>query len=136
MTTNEVITVVETESGKFVTLDTELKDLGMDSLEFLNLMVQLGIPDASIPYINTVRDLTRVAVLGRELLSSESMTIYGDFLPEPIVMAMEEQMFRDPTVPRVLLFTWRDAPATDCNVVRIDNENKSIWLESRDHIPD
>lgn len=61
MTTDEVMTIVEDETGKTVSLDTELKDLGLDSLEFLNLMVQLGIPDASIPYINTVRDLTRVA---------------------------------------------------------------------------
>lgn len=63
MTTDEVMTIVESESGQTVNLDTDLKDLGLDSLEFLNLMVQLGIPDASVPYINTVRDLTRVAVL-------------------------------------------------------------------------
>lgn len=63
MTTDEVMKAIEEETGHTVSLDTELKDLGLDSLEFLNLMVQLGIPDASIPYINTVRDLTRVAVL-------------------------------------------------------------------------
>lgn len=63
MTTDEVMTIVESESGQTVNLDTDLKDLGLDSLEFLNLMVQLGIPDASVPYINTVRELTRVAVL-------------------------------------------------------------------------
>lgn len=63
MTSDAVMKVVEEETGKTVSLDTELKDLGLDSLEFLNLMVELGIPDASIPYINTVRDLTRVATL-------------------------------------------------------------------------
>lgn len=63
MTSDAVMKVVEEETGKTVNLDTELKDLGLDSLEFLNLMVELGIPDASIPYINTVRDLTRVATL-------------------------------------------------------------------------
>lgn len=57
MTIEEVILAVEDETGQKVTPATELKDLGLDSLEFLDLMVRLNIPDALVPNINTVQDL-------------------------------------------------------------------------------
>lgn len=61
MTTDEVMKIVEAETGHLISLDMQVKDLGLDSLEFLELMLQLSIPDASVPYIETVRDLCRVA---------------------------------------------------------------------------
>jgi len=57
MTIEQVIQVVEDETGQKVTGASELKDLGMDSLEFLELIVKLNIPDAAVPAINTVQDL-------------------------------------------------------------------------------
>jgi acyl carrier protein len=57
MTIERAIEVVEEHTGQKVTAETPLKDLGLDSLEFLELMVALSIPDERVPYINTVQDL-------------------------------------------------------------------------------
>lgn len=64
MTIEDVMAIVEDETGKQVRPETEIKDLGMDSLDFLNLLVRLGnIPEAVVPRINRVSDLY-LAVMG------------------------------------------------------------------------
>lgn len=63
MTIEEVMAIVEDETGKQVRPETEIKDLGMDSLDFLNLLVRVGnIPDAVVPQINRVSDLYLAAM--------------------------------------------------------------------------
>lgn len=57
MTIEKVIAVVEEHSGQKVTAETKLNDLAFDSLDFLDLMVALSIPDERVPYVNTVQDL-------------------------------------------------------------------------------
>jgi acyl carrier protein len=58
MTIEEVVAIVDDETGKKVSADTELSTLGMDSLDFISLIVRVGnIPDAIVPQINTVNDL-------------------------------------------------------------------------------
>lgn len=58
MTIEDVLEVVASETGQKVYQDTELKDLGLDSLEFLDLLIRVGnIPDAVVPQLNTVNDL-------------------------------------------------------------------------------
>lgn len=48
---------VRDHTGEDVTPETQLNTLGMDSLDFLDLMVKLNIPDALVPSMNTVGDL-------------------------------------------------------------------------------
>jgi acyl carrier protein len=58
MTIEDVIQKVEEETGQKVTAETNLNDLGLDSLDFVDLLVQIGeIPDSVVPRINTVNDL-------------------------------------------------------------------------------
>ena len=58
MTIEEVIAIVDDETGKKVAADTKLSTLGMDSLDFLSLIVRVGgIPDDVVPRIDTVNDL-------------------------------------------------------------------------------
>ena len=58
MTIENVIAVVDDETGKKVSADTELDTLGLDSLDFLALLIRVGsIPDNVVPRINTVNDL-------------------------------------------------------------------------------
>ncbi len=57
MTIEQVCGFVEEQTGIPVTAETQLNDLAMDSLEFLELMVKLNIPDAAVPSLNTVQDL-------------------------------------------------------------------------------
>lgn len=58
MTIEQVIQAVEDETGQKVAAETPLSDLGLDSLEFLDLLVKIGnIPDAIAPHINTVHEL-------------------------------------------------------------------------------
>lgn len=58
MTLEDVVAVVESETGKPVEPETKLDDLGMDSLDFLSLIVAVGgVPDLIVPRINTVNDL-------------------------------------------------------------------------------
>lgn len=42
-----------------VKLETPIEELGLDSLETLDLLIQLGIPDAAISDLQTVGDLIR-----------------------------------------------------------------------------
>ena len=57
MTIEEVIAGVEDETGQKVTAKTMLDSLGMDSLDFLSLMVRFGISDNKVAGINTVNDI-------------------------------------------------------------------------------
>jgi acyl carrier protein len=57
MTIEEVMVAVQEETGEAVTPETKLSILGMDSLEFLDLLVRLSIPDSLVPSLDTVRDL-------------------------------------------------------------------------------
>ena len=57
MTIEDVIRTVEDSTGQKVTAETAVSDLGLDSLEFLDLLVQVGIPDAMAPRLHTVKDL-------------------------------------------------------------------------------
>jgi acyl carrier protein len=58
MTIEDILEVVMSETGKKVNQDTELKDLSLDSLEFLDLLIRVGnIPDSVVPRLNTVNDL-------------------------------------------------------------------------------
>jgi acyl carrier protein len=62
MTIEDVIQIVERETGHKVTAETELKDVVGDSLDFVDLLLQIGdIPDAVVPRINTVNDLCLAA---------------------------------------------------------------------------
>ena len=57
MTIEQVIHTVEDQTGQKVTAETPISDLGLDSLEFLDLLVQVGIPDAMAPRLHTVKDM-------------------------------------------------------------------------------
>ncbi len=58
MTTLEVI---ERETGQTVTEDTLLEDLAIDSLEFLELLVALDIPNDNSSTFKTIGDLVKAA---------------------------------------------------------------------------
>jgi acyl carrier protein len=63
--TFDIHKIIEVETGQAVTDDTSLDSLDVDSLEFLQLLLQLGeatgkyVPDAKIAAIRTVGDLVR-----------------------------------------------------------------------------
>lgn len=57
----DVCAVIEQETGESVTPTTPLDQLNVDSLEFLELLVVLGIPSDDIGSFETVGDLMRVA---------------------------------------------------------------------------
>lgn len=58
MTIVDVMTIVRDSTGEDVTPETRLNALGMDSLDFLDLVMRVGnIPDALVPHLNTVNDL-------------------------------------------------------------------------------
>lgn len=58
MTIEEVMAVVKDHTGQDVTPETEISSLGMDSLDFLDLLVRIGnVPDQLVPHLNTVNDL-------------------------------------------------------------------------------
>lgn len=59
MTIVDVLAIVREETGQDVTPETKLETLHMDSLEFLNLLTRLSIPDAKIEDLETVGDLMR-----------------------------------------------------------------------------
>lgn len=61
MTLEAVIEAVKEETGCETTGKTHLKDLGIDSLDFLSLVQRLNIPDLLVPGINTVNDLFHAA---------------------------------------------------------------------------
>jgi len=57
MTLEDVISQVERETGKTANAETQIKDVVADSLEFLDLMMALAIPDEKVAGIETVQDL-------------------------------------------------------------------------------
>lgn len=58
MTLVEVMEIVKDHTGEDVTPETEISSLGMDSLDFLDLLIRVGnIPDQVVPHLNTVNDL-------------------------------------------------------------------------------
>ncbi len=64
MTLVEVLEIVKDHTGQDVIPETQLSTLGMDSLDFLDLLIRVGnIPDEVVPRINMVSDL-HAAVTG------------------------------------------------------------------------
>lgn len=66
MTIEDVIAAVEEHTGQKVSAHTELKDLGLDSLDFMDLILQVSkecgeIPDSAVPSLETVNDLFMAA---------------------------------------------------------------------------
>lgn len=62
MTLVEILEIVKDHTGEDVTPETELSSLGMDSLEFLDLLIRIGdIPDSVVPRIGRVSDLYSAA---------------------------------------------------------------------------
>jgi len=62
-----VISIVEEETGQKVTRETKLEDVVKDSLDFLDLILRVSrdvgeIPDAVASKVDTVDDLYRAAV--------------------------------------------------------------------------
>jgi hypothetical protein len=57
MTIEQVIHAVEDQTGQTVTAETQISELGLDSLEFLDLLVHVGVPDAMAPRLHTVKDI-------------------------------------------------------------------------------
>lgn len=59
----KIIALVEEETGKQVTMESDFDSLGMDSLEFVDLILKAqqlsgkAITDAEVAKINTVGDL-------------------------------------------------------------------------------
>jgi acyl carrier protein len=63
----KLLAVVERETGHAATPDTPLAELGLDSLDLLDLVLAVSvaaekpIPQQAIPQLNTVGDLIRLA---------------------------------------------------------------------------
>ena len=57
MTKDEVLAVIAKEAGFPVNDSMALGELELDSLELMNLLVALDIPDADIEELDTVADL-------------------------------------------------------------------------------
>lgn len=57
MTVQEIIETIERETGQKVTTATPIEDLAVDSLEFLDLLLQIGVPSDRLGSIVTVGDL-------------------------------------------------------------------------------
>ena len=57
MTKDEVLAVIAKEAGFLVNDSMALGELELDSLELMNLLVALDIPDADIEELDTVADL-------------------------------------------------------------------------------
>jgi Phosphopantetheine attachment site len=57
VTIEQVILKVEDQTGQKVTADTPLSELELDSLEFLDLLVQVGVLDVNAPRLHTVKDI-------------------------------------------------------------------------------
>lgn len=64
-TERRIADLIEAETGKSVQMDTKLDDLGIESLDFLEMITTFEklfstkIPDADFGTINYVRDLLR-----------------------------------------------------------------------------
>lgn len=66
MTIEQVIAAVEDFTGEKVAADTNLRDVVSDSLDFVDLMLEISnkcgeIPDSAVPSIETVNDLFMAA---------------------------------------------------------------------------
>ena len=65
MTNEEIYAIIERETGRFVDGSTPLLELNIDSLEFLDLLLEINketgltAPDAKIHEFKTVGDLVR-----------------------------------------------------------------------------
>lgn len=57
----EILEKIKAETGQNVTEETPLDSLGLDSLEFVQLLLDLDIPTERAPVLNTVADLIREA---------------------------------------------------------------------------
>lgn len=55
----DICAVIERETGLHVTSETSLDALPVDSLEYLDLMLVLGVPDSALPNVHLVGDLTQ-----------------------------------------------------------------------------
>jgi acyl carrier protein len=53
--------IIERETGKAAAPETSLDSLGLDSLELLELLVELNIPSERVIDMETVADLIREA---------------------------------------------------------------------------
>ena len=65
-TAHELLVLIERETGKTASLDTKIQDLGIDSLDFLSLIVEVQsqfkvtISDRQIAQIQTIGDLLNI----------------------------------------------------------------------------
>lgn len=57
----DVCAVIERETGQKVTESTPLEELNVDSLEFLDLLILLGVSSDNSESYQTVGDLIRAA---------------------------------------------------------------------------
>ncbi len=63
MTSEQICSIIEQETGEPVSADTKIDSLKCDSLEFINLLMVLGeqsgkyIPDERMAELKTVRDI-------------------------------------------------------------------------------
>lgn len=63
---DKVIALVERETSEAVTAETRFDSLNIDSLDFLELILQaqnefnITIPDATVAELNTIADLAKV----------------------------------------------------------------------------
>jgi acyl carrier protein len=56
-----IVDVIERETGQAVDESTPLEDLNVDSLEFLELLITLGVPNDQAGSFQTVGDLIKAA---------------------------------------------------------------------------
>lgn len=56
-----VIEAIARETGQVVTRETALDSLGLDSLEYVQLLLDLNVPVEKAADLNTVADLIREA---------------------------------------------------------------------------
>jgi acyl carrier protein len=59
-TSDGFLKLISEETGAAnVTVETKLEDLGIDSLDFIDLMLKLNVPDAKIAGLETVGDILK-----------------------------------------------------------------------------
>jgi acyl carrier protein len=56
-----ILEIIESETGQAVQEDTPIESLALDSLEFLDLLLAVGIQDSALGSIQTVGDIVRLA---------------------------------------------------------------------------
>ena len=57
MTIEDVLRIVERETGQQVTAETRLSALALDSLEYVDLLIVLGVPVEKADTLESVGDL-------------------------------------------------------------------------------